>query len=54
MEGEKSNTDEQSSCLFAFTLVDGNYYWADDKDGDQSISEEMLYAMFVKEQSNKK
>lgn len=27
-------------------LVDGDWYWSNDKDGDQPLSEEELYAMF--------
>ena len=32
-----------------FQLIDGNYYWKDDEDGDQPLSEEQLYKMFLAE-----
>ncbi len=32
------------------TLIDGNYYYADDNDGDQPLSEKELYDQFKKEQ----
>lgn len=35
-----------------FQLIDGNYYWKDDEDGNQPLTEEQLYKMFLEE--NKK
>lgn len=33
-------------------LIDGNYYWKDDEEGNHPLSEEKLYEMFLK--NNKK
>lgn len=30
-----------------FQLIDGNYYWKDDEEGNNPLSEEQLYKMFL-------
>lgn len=40
-------SEEQSGHIYGLTLIDGNYYWEGDEDGDQPLSEEQLYKMFL-------
>lgn len=49
-----NENDKDAGSMFAFTLLDGNYYWEDDKDGNQPLSEEDLYKMFLEENKNNK